>query len=483
MRIWFDVQDLFDYARWNARPSGIQRLCFEVYAALNALAPDRVRFLRIDPSAARLRPVGWPEIARLFGDLAAPPCRRAVDRDGEGGAPRPARASAAPRHSPGPVPESIPRLRRLVRRIPIEIRHPLHAALAHQSAALRLLAQAGVGGGRLLLAGTRRRATAPTQRTAEPAPDIGSELRPGDIIASFGSPWSSPDYPAMIARLREERGMRHALLIYDLIPLLHPEYCDRGLVACFARFIHGCLPLADILLTISDATARDIVAWSARQGIRLRAEPRILPPGTGFSASSGEARLPCSGAGRHVLFVSTIEARKNHALAFRAWRRLLQELPAEQVPPLIFAGRVGWLVDDLMRQISQSNHLDGKLVVIEAPDDATIAALYREARFTIFPSLYEGWGLPVSESLFFGRVCIASNAASIPEAGGDFCLYHDPDSVSDATRLYREAILSPSLIPRLEDRIRREWRPRPWSETAAAVLQRLGASGSGVETG
>jgi glycosyltransferase involved in cell wall biosynthesis len=170
-----------------------------------------------------------------------------------------------------------------------------------------------------------------------------------------------------------------------------------------------------------------------------------------------------------------MEFRKNHLLAFRAWRRLLDSLPAEQVPQLVFAGRIGPMVQDLLHQLQNSHNLDGKVVLAEDPDDNTLAALYRGARFTIFPSLYEGWGLPVSESLAFGKVCLASSGTSVPEAGGRFCLYHDPDSVSDAAGLYRRAIEEPGLIATLEARIAAEYAPTPWSRSAEAVLGHLAA--------
>ncbi len=164
-----------------------------------------------------------------------------------------------------------------------------------------------------------------------------------------------------------------------------------------------------------------------REGIVLRGMPRAIPIGTGFTHSLPAPTLPQGlSPGSYALFVSTVEARKNHSLAFRAWRRLLEELPRDEVPTLVFAGRIGWMVADLMQQIENAEHLGGKLVIVQNPDDATLAALYKGARFTLFPSLYEGWGLPVSESLSFGKVCLASNAASVPEAGGDYCLYHDP---------------------------------------------------------
>jgi glycosyltransferase involved in cell wall biosynthesis len=174
--------------------------------------------------------------------------------------------------------------------------------------------------------------------------------------------------------------------------------------------------------------------------------------------------------GGYVLLVSTIEARKNHLLAFRLWRRLLAANPPDRVPTLVFAGRVGWLVADLMQQIANAGSLGGKLLVIGELDDATLAALYRGCRFTLFPSLYEGWGLPVTESLGYGRVCLASDRASVPEAGGDFCAYYDPDNLSEATAVVQRALDHPEWIAELEARIADEFRPTPWAVTAHAIL-------------
>jgi glycosyltransferase involved in cell wall biosynthesis len=174
-----------------------------------------------------------------------------------------------------------------------------------------------------------------------------------------------------------------------------------------------------------------------------------------------------------VLFVSTIEVRKNHQLAFRIWSRLLRELPRERVPTLVFAGSVGWMVDDLLKAIDNTNALDGKLVLIHKADDATLRSLYEACRFTLFPSLYEGWGLPVSDSLAFGKVCVASNTTSIPEAGGDFCVYIDPENTTAAYEIIRELIESPTRLRDMERRLKAQFRPTPWSATARAIIDAM----------
>jgi glycosyltransferase involved in cell wall biosynthesis len=143
----------------------------------------------------------------------------------------------------------------------------------------------------------------------------------------------------------------------------------------------------------------------------------IIPIGTGFAAmlqaqAVASDRLPP--AGSYALFVSTIEARKNHLLLFRVWRRMLDDMPRDSVPTLVFAGRVGWLVDDLMKQLENTDYLDRKICLIEDVSDAELASLYRGCRFTLFPSLYEGWGLPVTESLAFGKPCLVARNSSLP---------------------------------------------------------------------
>jgi glycosyltransferase involved in cell wall biosynthesis len=183
-------------------------------------------------------------------------------------------------------------------------------------------------------------------------------------------------------------------------------------------------------------------------------------------------RLPA--AGSYVLFVSTIEARKNHLLLFRVWRRLAREMPPDKVPTLVFAGRVGWLVEDLMTQIDNTNRLDGKLIIIEDATDSELAALYQGCLFTVFPSFYEGWGLPVTESLAFGKPCLIADRTSLPEAGGEFARRFDPDNLHDAFTAIRDTILDPEGLALWAAHIRHAFRPVSWAASADALLTALG---------
>ncbi len=470
MTLWLDVEDLFHYGANNRRPSGIQRLSFELYAELHAILGPGVRFCRHDPIADTLRTVPWEAVQDLFQAMLAP-------------APPGQEAAGWTRD---PAPSSRGRLRTLAVRLPLEVRTPLAQAFMLQRRALSAEAGAvrfGVRAVRAALSAIRTGLTGKrTAATAFDGQDVREAARPGDVLAVLGSPWFHPDYAGFIDRVAGRRGVRTALLVYDLIPLLRPEWCDQVLVRTFAGWVANFLPRVDIVLAISDATGRDVVRWADRSGIPLPLPVHTLPIGTGFSAPPPRpgATLPAGLlAGGYVLFVSTIEARKNHLLAFRAWRRMLDEMGADAVPVLVFAGHVGWLVDDLMQQLENCAYLDGKVVLVSNPGDAELAALYRGCRFTLFPSLYEGWGLPVTESLSFGKVCVASDRASVPEAGGPFCLYFDPEDIPAATDVIRRACTDDALIERMEARIRTEFRPITWRTSAEALLRHLAEPSAG----
>jgi glycosyltransferase involved in cell wall biosynthesis len=267
------------------------------------------------------------------------------------------------------------------------------------------------------------------------------------------------------------------LLVYDLIPIRRPEWCERGLVRLFSSWFKDVLPLCDAVFAISRATAADVEAYARECGVVLPGPVMAIPIGTGFGSRSPDASVPRQRAlpppASYVLFVSTIEARKNHMLAFRVWRRLLEDLPADRVPTLVFAGRIGWLVDDLMRQIDNTAHLNGKLVVIENPTDAELVTLYRGCLFTLLPSFHEGWGLPVTESLAFGKPCIISNRTSLPEAGGPLVRSFDPDNLHDAYEVIRQVIVDRTGLMQWETEVRRDFRPVPWSAAAGAILRGL----------
>ena len=469
VRLWIDVEDLFEYARTNyRRPSGIQRVAFEIYRELQARhgGTGQVCFVQHSLTGNGFQVVAWSEVAALFSGLTSddtPPRRE---------------TPAAPAFTHLPARQFV---RRLAYRLSPSLRASFVDALTAQGRALRSWGRlAGslareLGAAPVRLSQHLRRREAGGKSTQGAARGSFAELAaPGDIMLQLGATWSHPDYGRLISSQCKSNGLRFALLVYDLIPLRRPEWSDGVVVRVFRKWICGILPLCDTVFAISHATASDVEAFAEEQGIRLPGPVETLPLGSELRHAPGarSPRLPAPGS--YALIVSTIEARKNHLLLFRVWSRLLNEMPPERVPTLVFAGRVGWLVADLMQQIANTGHLGGKLIIIESPSDTELAALYDGCLFTLLPSFFEGWGLPVTESLGFGKPCLIANRTSLPEAGGDLVRSFDPDNLHDAYAVIRNTIEDRAGLAAWEARIRREFKPVPWSAAADALLAGLG---------
>ncbi len=133
-------------------------------------------------------------------------------------------------------------------------------------------------------------------------------------------------------------------------------------------------------------------------------------------------------------------------LLYRVWERLIAKHGATQVPKLVFAGSMGWDVDDLRKALAASDNLNGKVQIVSNMSDAQLARAYADCQFTLFASFCEGWGLPVSESLFHGKLCIASNATSIPEIGGPAVDYFAPHNEDEAFARIERVLFEPGYL-------------------------------------
>ena len=115
---------------------------------------------------------------------------------------------------------------------------------------------------------------------------------------------------------------------------------------------------------------------------------------------------------RYIMLVSTIEPRKGHGLMQAVWSRLLKEgIPQNLDVTLVLVGRAGWLIDGLVESLLSSD----RIAVMDEVDDAALAGLYDGAGFCIYPSEYEGYGLPVVEALARGKAVLASDVGIVPE--------------------------------------------------------------------
>jgi glycosyltransferase involved in cell wall biosynthesis len=241
--------------------------------------------------------------------------------------------------------------------------------------------------------------------------------------------------------------------------------------AVFAPYIREMMRHADHVLCISRCTRRDLLRWMQTTTGPV-AETSVMPLGCEIRASSQDKlsdRVATIVAQRFLLCVSTIENRKNQQTLCRAYTRLI-DWGVTDLPLLVLVGGLGHGGQDLINESALDQRLAKRVVALTGISDADLAALYSKCLFTLYPSVYEGWGLPVSEGLGYGKFCLASNQGSLPEAGQEFADYADPWNVDEwANKIYRYLTVRGALAQREFD-IERSYTPPRWRDAAEHVL-------------
>lgn len=310
------------------------------------------------------------------------------------------------------------------------------------------------------------------------------EVQPGDTVFVLGSFWGHGVSPADYLDLKE-CGAVIGVYIYDIIPITTPEYCDEKLAHEFFMSFSEMMYVADFFLTISEHTRQEVLSFQALH--ELAPKPVVSVPLAhdiriddfhGQPARGARATDKQNGLSSiihevlredYVLYVSTIERRKNHIYLARIWRNFIRARKA--APKLVFVGRRGWLVDEFFELIDRDPLLSSRIVLLHDVDDAQLELLYKNCLFTVFPSIVEGWGLPIGESLRFSKPCVASSTSSMPEVGGKFVDYINPFDLQQGEEVIRKLIEDDIYRREREMLIQSEFRPRSWAEVSAQLAE------------
>ena len=297
------------------------------------------------------------------------------------------------------------------------------------------------------------------------------QLGPHDLILSAGSDWGDKDPDAMSA-LKSQTGFRLVVVCYDLIPALFPQFYSARDVDVFTRYFQAALGFVDRFICISRRTAADL-AWFAAAHGRYNLDIRSERLGAdAVRNTSVRAPLPAGlTPERYVLFVSTIEPRKNHGLLLRVWRRLAAgEHGGTGGFKLVFAGRPGWMTEDIMASLSEETVFSRDVIHVASPSDIVLGTLYANSAFTVYPSHYEGFGLPVIESFAHGKPAIASSAGALPEAAAGLAPCIDPTDEDTWVAEIGRWISDPAYVGEQASRIRAEFSWPSWSDAAGRIL-------------
>lgn len=254
---------------------------------------------------------------------------------------------------------------------------------------------------------------------------------------------------------------RRVITVHDLTYKRHPELLQRETLENLAREMTREIARADQIVCVSETTRRDLLAFYPVDSARVHA---ILSGATPPALSSEDrGDLPH----RYLLFVSTVEPRKDLDTLLDAFERLKDR--GEYEGELVVVGRVGWKAEETVRRM-RASRWRSSIRHLDYVTRDRLATIYKFAEAFVMPSLYEGFGLPVLEAMGHGVPVIASRSSSLPEVGGDAALYFD---VRDSQGL-ADAIRAISATGEARARLIEAGRARVarfrWDESAARTL-------------
>jgi glycosyltransferase involved in cell wall biosynthesis len=267
------------------------------------------------------------------------------------------------------------------------------------------------------------------------------------------------------------KGLRNARLVYtlyDLSFLEHPEWhTEENRLGCFNGVFEASLS-ADLIIAISEYSRRHFL-----QVFPHFPQERIevVHLASRFSAPRERpcpTNLPDLEPQGFWLNVGTIEPRKNQLRLLKAYSAL--KASGAKTMPLVMAGGYGWLMDDFKRSLLELG-LAGDVRVLGYVDDSTLQWLYENCFALVYPSLFEGFGLPVLEAMSLGAPVIASELTSIPEIIGDAGLLVDPLSEKSISSAMQRLLMEEGLRDRLKSEGMQRAKCFSWENAARSVLR------------
>ena len=262
---------------------------------------------------------------------------------------------------------------------------------------------------------------------------------------------------------------RHIITVHDLSFIHFPEYLTAESRAYYNGHIEASVAQADHILANSQATKEDLMAILDVPGDRitvhlLATEARFRPlPDEATAAALRALELPAE----FLLFVGTLEPRKNLAGLAKAYRALRAQLP--DAPKLVVAGRLGWHHQQVLADVSALG-MDEHILMRHAVSDQQLPALYNRASAVILPSFHEGFGLTALEAMACGAAPIVSRVPALQEIVGEVGAMVDPHDHHDIAAAMQRALTDSDWLAKQRQLALQRAAQFSWHDSARIVL-------------
>jgi len=266
---------------------------------------------------------------------------------------------------------------------------------------------------------------------------------------------------------RPPSGVRLTSMVHDPTPITLPKCHTASNIRYFERFVRDVLPRLDGIITPSETVREELMNELSVDGEKIRAIPHGVDPDF-YEVSQAQFQVARETYGlppHFVLFVGSMEPRKNLERLAQAFDMLPAKMQSEY--PLVIAGTSGWKNDQIRARLGKNKNVH----LIGYVRRELLPAVYASCAAFVFPSLYEGFGLPVVEAMAAGAPVICSNVSALPEVAGGGAMLVDPQDVDGWTTAMVKVLSDPHRAKVMADAGRQRSRSFSWNRTATETLE------------
>ncbi len=301
------------------------------------------------------------------------------------------------------------------------------------------------------------------------------DVKSDDVLILLDASWHQ-DFLDQVEAQKITKRIAIVSVVYDVIPLSHPQFCTDRLVTVFQHWFQWVNQISDGFMAISETTRNHVQSYVLRGNVENKPQDQWfdyfhLGSELDLSKQNDEVR-------DHVqkffqrddpvyLMVGTIEPRKNHGYLLDAFDLLWH---SGLKINLCFVGKAGWKCAEILKRIRNHREYNRRLFMFNDLSDTELDYCYRKSRSLVLPAFAEGFGLPMVEAMRRGLPVMASDIPVFREVGGDFVAYFDldtPETLSELVRQYEKDGEFPSM------KKLKEWSWLTWEDSTRQFLTRI----------
>jgi len=298
-----------------------------------------------------------------------------------------------------------------------------------------------------------------------------STFKPKEKTAFFDidSTWNIVYTRDKLYPLLKQNGFLIFNFIYDLIPIVAPQFTNDLTAKNFNIYLEAIYKHSDLVMSDSQSAQNDFLSVKATKNIKRDIPTRTVGLGSDFIKSDIKIEDKIINSilqKKYILFVGTIEPRKNQADVLQAFDTLSDKYKDLN---LVFIGKKGWSVDPLIKKIQNHPLKDKRFFWLNGIDDDTLSHFYQNAFIVTYLSSYEGYGLPIAESLNYANITVASKNSSMYEVGkdyADYVTYGSQNEIIDIISLYCD---NKELYALKKQHIKENFTPLSWQQFYTSI--------------